>query len=244
MIKWDELNWKEFAKLVPDEYNTCLLPVGTIEAHGFTNLGTDNSIPLGICEKIADEIKAIVAPIVPYGVTKTLLDFPGSLTISGEVFQDYMTDLLASISGSGFDKIVIINGHGGNNKQLQSAAFEISTQTGVKIAVIHWWDLARDIVKEVYGERGGHAALDETAALMAVRPDLLKKDDYSDEDVFLFNPGGYAIPNPSPTIIYNKGEGFLNFDQRKAEEYFDKVCDFILKYLNDVFTRWDRNLFS
>lgn len=242
MIRWEDLNWKEFEKLVPGEYNTCFLPVGTIEAHGFTNLGTDNSVPLGICERIADDLNAIVAPLVPYGITRTLMDYPGSLTVGEETFRDYMTDLLISISNWGFDKIVVMNGHGGNNSALKEAAFNVSTGTGVKIAVIHWWEVAAEVVKEVYGQRGGHAALDETAALMAVRPDLLKQEGYSDDEIYMFNPGAYVIPNPAPTIIYNEGEGFLNFDQDKAGEYFDKVCRRILAFLQDIFARWDKNL--
>ncbi|MBD3169147.1 MAG: creatininase family protein [candidate division Zixibacteria bacterium] len=241
MIKWDELNWKEFEKLVPLEYNTCLFPVGTLEAHGYTNLGTDNSIPWGICERIADKIHAIVAPLLPYGITKSLLQYPGSMTISPGVYKELLVDLFESISAAGFDRLVVMNGHGGNNSQLKEAAFDVSTATGMKILVIHWWDLVSDVVKEVYGERGGHAALDETAALMAVRPDLLRKDDYRDEDVYLFNPGAYVIPNPSATIIYNKGEGYLNFDQEKANQYFDIVCERILAFIEDIFARWEKN---
>ncbi len=242
MIKWDELNWKEFDKLVPEKYNCCLLPVGTIEAHGYTNLGTDNTIPIGIAERIADKLKAIVAPLVPYGVTRTLLEYPGSLTISPEVFEDYITDLLESIALNGFEKLIILNGHGGNNDQLKNAAYNIYKSTGMRIIVVHWWMLADNVVKEVYGQRGGHAALDETAALMSVRPDLLKNEAYSDDSVFLFNSGAYVVPNPSPTIIYNKGEGYLNFDTDKAKEYFDKVCDNIVSFIEDVFSKWDKNL--
>ena len=136
-----------------------------------------------------------------------------------------MSDLFESIARSGFDRLIVINGHGGNNNQLKEAAYDIATGTGIRIVVVHWWILAGDVVKEVYGKRGGHAALDETAALMAVRPDLVRKDEYNKDDVFLFNSGAYAVPNPSPIIIYNEGEGFLNFDQQKSEEYFDKVCE-------------------
>ncbi|MBD3233521.1 MAG: creatininase family protein [candidate division Zixibacteria bacterium] len=240
MIKWDELNWREFKKMVPSEYDCCILPVGTIEAHGFTNLGTDNNIPLGICEEITKRIKAMVAPIIPYGITRTLLRYPGSLTVSPDTFESYMKELMESIAGNGFKKLVILNGHGGNNGALKNAAYDVSVSTNMKIAVIHWWDLANEVVKEVYGQRGGHAALDETAALMAVRPDLLNREGYKDEEVYTFDSGAYVVPNPAPTIIFNEGEGYLNFDQKKAEEYFRKVCDKIVVFLEDIFARWEK----
>ena len=53
-IYWDRLNWQEYRDLVPKKIDTVILPVGTIEAHGVTNLATDVVIPLKIAEEIAD----------------------------------------------------------------------------------------------------------------------------------------------------------------------------------------------
>src|SRR5207237_2708949 len=64
----DRLNWMEFAEIVPRHVNTALLPVGTLEAHGVTSLGTDNEIPTRLSEAIADRLNALVAPTIPYGV--------------------------------------------------------------------------------------------------------------------------------------------------------------------------------
>ena len=50
---WQELNWMEFEKLVPEKYDTAIVPVGTIEAHGVSPLGTDNLIPEEIARKYA-----------------------------------------------------------------------------------------------------------------------------------------------------------------------------------------------
>jgi creatinine amidohydrolase len=75
---WEEINWMEFEKLVPDEYDTAILPTGTVEAHGVSPLGTDNLIPMEICRRIAEDLKAIIAPPVNYGITSSLLGYPTS----------------------------------------------------------------------------------------------------------------------------------------------------------------------
>ena len=66
------LNWMEMGELVPRRVHTLLLPVGTLEAHGITSLGTDNVIPTRLSEALAERLNAIVAPTIPFGVTAHL----------------------------------------------------------------------------------------------------------------------------------------------------------------------------
>ncbi|MGB2770065.1 MAG: creatininase family protein, partial [Candidatus Zixiibacteriota bacterium] len=113
-LRLEEMNWMEFGELVPQKIDTVLLPVGTIEAHGVTNLGTDVSIPLFICEKISDDLKAIIAPPVYYGITRSLYSYPGSLTVSSSTFENYLTEIMLSLGKKGFSRVVVMNGHGGH----------------------------------------------------------------------------------------------------------------------------------
>ncbi len=89
---WEELNWAEFEKLVPEKYDTAILPVGTIEAHGVAPLGTDDLIPMEMAKRIADDLHAIIAPIVNHGITRTLLAYPGSLSVSADTFEKYVIE--------------------------------------------------------------------------------------------------------------------------------------------------------
>ena len=78
-LKLEDMNWMEFKELVPAKMGAVILPVGTIEAHGVTNLGTDVSIPVFIAEKIAKDLNAIIAPPIYYGITRTLYSYPAGL---------------------------------------------------------------------------------------------------------------------------------------------------------------------
>jgi creatinine amidohydrolase len=220
-LRWDRLNWQDFEDLRENGYNRVILPLGTIEAHGVIPLGTDNIIPENIAQRIAPDIKAIIAPTISYGVTRSLLHYPGSLS-------------------KGMEKIVIINGHGGHLDELKQIAFEIHEKTQVKVAVIHWWILCQDLGPEIYGTEGGHAAVDETAAIIACAPETVKKEKYSPDMLYRFRQGVNVYPSPSTIIIYKEDTGALDFDAKKADDYFKAVCQRIKNFILDVFKSWDK----
>jgi creatinine amidohydrolase len=237
---WEELNWAEFEKLVPDKYDTVILPVGTIEAHGVSPLGTDNLIPVEIAGRIAEDLKAIIAPVVSYGITSSLLGYPGSLSVSKVTFENYVREILISMAACGFQKIVAINGHGGQMEELGRAAKGAWEASRTKIAVVHWWMCCDDIVESIYGHAGGHAATDENAAVQAFRPDLIRKDMYSDDMVYNQPRGFTAYPNPGTILTYKEGAGFIDFDQKKAEEYLRAVVERLKGHILEIFRRWER----
>ena len=237
-IKLEEMNWLEFQELVPSTINTVLLPIGTIEAHGVTNLGTDVSIPVHLCEKIADELKAIIAPPVYYGITRTLYAYPGSLTVSSSTFESYVTEILSSLAEKGFSRILVMNGHGGHMDELKNAAMQVHRQHHVQVAVIHWWVLCEELTKEFFGEAGGHAALDENAAILAIDEKLVKPEKYKKEMVYLQKNGLYPLPCPGPIVIYKENEGYPEFDQKKAKAYMEKVIKKVRDEILDLFDRW------
>src|SRR3990172_12167228 len=138
-VKLDELTWLEFKKLVPKKFDAVILPVGTIEAHGVAPLNTDNLIPVRISEMIAPDLKAMLAPLIPYGITRTLLAYPGSLTVSSVTFENYVSEVLDSLAEKGFKRIVIMNGHGGQMDELRHASTRVHQARKIKVAVIHWW---------------------------------------------------------------------------------------------------------
>ena len=239
-LKLEEMNWMEFGELVPKKINTVMLPVGTIEAHGVTNLGTDISIPLFICEKIADELKAIIAPPVYYGITRSLYSYPGSLTVTSPTFESYLIEIMLSLVEKGFFRILVINGHGGHFSELKNAAMKVHREKKAEVAVIHWWILCEDVTKRFFAQTGGHAGLDENAAILAIDPKLVKKARYKKEMVVLQKNGMYSLPSPGSILIYKENEGYPEFNKKRAKLYMNKVTKKIKDELLDLFDRWNR----
>jgi creatinine amidohydrolase len=236
----EELTWQEFGRIVPRKTDTVLLPVGTIEAHGVTGLGTDNRIPGGIAGRIADRINALIAPAINYGITKSLLPHPGSVTVTPETFERYSTEVMCGLADAGFRRVVILNGHGGNTQALKNASFRLYQEKKVYSMVIDWWTLCTEEVLEVYGHAGGHAGTDETALALAIGPENVRQKEYSREMAFLLRPGLAAMPFPGSIMLYKENEGFPDFDPAKARELMDAVCARVADTILDVFKRWQR----
>ena len=242
MNNFGEMSWQEFGHQVPAHVDRVLLPVGTIEAHGVTPLATDNIIPEYLCKHLAGDLHALVAPTVNYGITKSLAGFPGSFGVRPEVFQAYMRDIMLGLHDSGFRRIAVMNGHGGNNVTLKQAAYEVYRETGVQVCVVHWWMFCDPVCREVFGQTGGHAGCDETAMVMASNPDLVRQDLFHEDLAFAYDPAVDIYPAPSSIMLYTEGEGLPVFDREKCETYARLAVDKVKTFLQGLWQAWDRML--
>jgi creatinine amidohydrolase len=240
----DELNWMEFRQLVPAKAKTVLVTVGTLEPHGVINNGADNTAPVAIARAIADDVNALIAPHIPYGVTGSMAPYPGALHVPEEAFRGYVRAVLEGMVKNGFKNIVILNGHGGAQTAiLNQLASELSLSRDVNTLVINWWALASDVTLEVFGEDGGHAGINETAFIQAVNPKLIHRELYSGKDMATANPapGAWsATPFPSSITLYKEGQGWpKDFDQKKADEYFRKVVAKVKALVQETLRKWE-----
>lgn len=232
------LSWTKVKNLVPNKINTVLLPIGTMEAHGANALGTDNLIPTEIARLQAERLNALIAPTLNYGITKSLYRYPGSLTIRPEHFTPFVSDILDSLAAHKFKKIIILNGHGGNNASLKTAAYDFHVRHEVFIAVVHWWQLVADLTREHFGQVGGHGAIDETACVQAIDPALADKDEYSEEMTYLMQGGADVYPSPGSVLLYKEGEGYPTYDLEQARTYLPKMAKAVGDFVLSVMDKW------
>lgn len=237
-----DINWMEFKEAIPSKIDTVILPTGTLEPHGVVNNGADITAPVAIARRIARDVNALIAPIIPYGITGSMDAYPGAFSISEPAYRAYVRDVMAGLAKTGFRNIVIINGHGGpQTAVLNAVAMEIGQDKHVRTLVINWWSYASDVTLSVFGEDGGHAGWNETAFIQAIDPKLVHKERYSD-DLATPNPaaGTYsAYPSPSSIGLYKEGQGYVKFDQKKADEYFAKVTAKVAKLIIETRRKWD-----
>ena len=238
----ERINWMEFRDVVPSKINTVLLPTGTLEPHGVVNNGADNTAPYAMAKNIAARTNAMIAPTLPYGMTGSMADYPGAFQISEAAYRPFVKQIIEGLAKNGFKNIIILNGHGGSQTAvLNSVAAEVSSERKVRTLVINWWSFASDVTKEVFGEDGGHAGWNETAYVQAVDPTLVHPEKYKPEMATAYPATGTwsAAPFPSSIGLYQKGQGYPKFDQKKADEYFKKVNDKVADLINEIVKKWD-----
>lgn len=238
----DLINWIEFQEFVPSQIKTVLLPTGTLEPHGVINNGADNTAPTEMAKTIAEDVNALIAPTLSYGMTGSMEAYPGAFQITEEVYRPFVKQILEGLAKNGFKNIIILNGHGGGQTDvLHSVATQVAQEQGVRTLVINWWSYASDVTKEVFGEDGGHAGLNETAFIQAIDPSLVHKERYNKNMATAYPEKGTwaATPFPSSIGLYKSGEGYPDFDQKKAEVYYTKVTAKVKNLIQDVIKKWD-----
>jgi creatinine amidohydrolase len=237
-----DLNWMEFRELVPSRIRTVLLPTGTLEAHGVVNNGADTTAPADLAAGMAGKLNALVAPAVPYGLTGNLDPYAGTFSISPAAYRAYIGDVMAGLARLGFRNLIVVNGHGGPQTALLE---EVAEQTGrrhrVRTLVVNWWSYCSDITLKIFGEDGGHAGWNETAMIQAIDPRLVQRQRYSDALATpRAAPGSWtAYPFPSSIILYQAGQGYVKFDQAKADAYRQAVIEKMTALAADTIRKWD-----
>lgn len=152
------------------EMKTVILPVGSFESHGMhLPLSTDAIIPERIAEDVAKKLDLFVLPPMPYGNTHELSNFKGTVSITANCLAAITKDLLESVIEHGAEKIIILNGHVGNEHSLKIAAMDIVAKAGknIKIIVLNVWG---DLIK-MYP---AHAGKEETSLMMYLAPECVE----------------------------------------------------------------------
>jgi creatinine amidohydrolase len=168
-----ESTWKQVRRT---EYSVAVLPWGATEAHNYhLPYATDNvqaeQVAIRAAERAwAEGARVVVLPTVPFGVNTTQLDIPLCLNMNPSTQLALLGDLAASLEGQGIRKLLILNGHGGND--FRQIVRELQPRTRVFLSVINWWSCV-DVTRFI-SEPGDHAGEAETSAMLHLAPDLVR----------------------------------------------------------------------
>lgn len=238
----NDINWMEFREFVPSRIDTVLLPTGTMEAHGVANNGADNTAPEALARAMAPKLNALVAPVLPYGMTGSLDGYPGTFAIREAAYRPFVADVLTGLARNGFRNILIINGHGGGQTAvLNDLAGTASREHRVRILVTNWWAICSEVTLKTFGEDGGHAGWNETAFIQAIDRKLVQPGRYQASQATPRAATGTwaAFPFPSSIILYQPGQGYPRFDQSKADAYFAAVVERMTTLAREVIAKWE-----
>ncbi len=176
---WGELTWPDAQRRF-NEVDIALLPVGAIEQHGpHLPLDTDAFDADYLARRVAEacsDPKPFVLPAISYGVSYHHEGFQGTVSISNETLSRLVYEIGISVSRNGIQKLVIINGHGGNSPALNYAAQMINRDARIFVCVDTGETSDVDIEHLVETPNDVHAGETETSESLAIRPHLVKME--------------------------------------------------------------------
>lgn len=241
-LRINDLTWEQFRDRVPSLCDLTIVPVGTIEAHGAIPLGTDTLIPEAIASALASKLNALIAPSITYGVTNSLLPFPGSTTVSSSTFAAYLFEATAGLVDAGFRRIMVLNGHGGQSSEVASVVARLWNEKKAYAVAVEWWGFAEELSASIYpGKISGHAGVEETAMILAIAPNLVDGARAATVRRFARHQGLRARPFPASIILDRRetaAEGVPVLDPAKAKAFYAGVIDAIESALREVFAGW------
>lgn len=183
-VRLAELNWPEVRDLVARD-PVGVIPVGAFEQHGphlplMVDAHLSETVALGAARLAADRGIAIaVTPVVWTGYSPHHRDFPGTVTLDDKVFSALVGQIAQSLGQTGFRRIVILNGHGGNAHLLRNLTQTLHYDHGLRVHAASYWDFALPYLAQWRKSPVGginHACEMETALMAATRPDLVRMD--------------------------------------------------------------------
>jgi len=184
-VKWEELSSGEFVSAVEKAEKVCVIPMGVIEKHGpYLPLATDLLRARDVAYEAAKKEYVVVFPEYYFGQINEARQQPGVVAYDPELLMEILEATCDEIHRNGFDKIILLNAHGGNNGMLSFFSMALlNKRHDYTVYVANVTDLFADddqkkLVQEGYDKlpKGsmGHAGSDEASHILSLRPDLYK----------------------------------------------------------------------
>jgi len=178
-MRWEELTAREFPAAVERAGGVCIVPIGCMEKHGdHLPLGTDVFEARAIADRAAAVEPAIIFPTYFTAQICEARHTPGTISYSHRVHWDMLTETVDEIIRNGMNKIILLNGHGGNIQWLTYfAQTQLEKRRDASVYVA--WPFIDDAETRAVAECAvdGHAGEKETSLMLHIAPELVRMGD-------------------------------------------------------------------
>lgn len=222
-----------------------VVPLAATEQHGphlpvFTDSLICEHIVTGAVRKAAETVPVMMTPVLTVGCSQHHLSYGGTLSFRSSTYLRMLRDLGESLVADGFSKIVFVNSHGGNEPIMTQTANDLAVAHRIWTASASYWSVARPKLGEINaGEVGmvpGHAGGFETAAILALQPELVRADRMRTSHI----AREWIHMGPPGTFIGRHGEltgcdGFTDAPHKATAEkgrlYLNVIIDSVAQWL-------------
>lgn len=253
MQDFPEMRWRleelTLGEVRQANWQVAVLPMGATEPHNLhLPYGTDSFEALHLADRCcgrANELGARVVqlPVIPYGTETNLRQFPLAMNLQPTTLFQMLRDLVESVEASGIRRLLILNSHGGND--FKPFLREMYGQTPVHLFLCNWFQMIRDVVRDVCEHDDDHAGEMETSLMLAFRPDLVRRTesgtlaaDSGERRTLRFKAlreGWVGITRPWHLLTTNSGSGNPHAaSKEKGDSLATAVVDRIAPFLAEL----------
>jgi creatinine amidohydrolase len=239
-----------YGEVKQHHYDVAVLPMGATEPHNLhLPYGTDTYQVEALGERACEVAyragqRVVLLPAIPYGTETNLAKFPLAMNVNPSTLLALVRDLAGTLAASGVHKLVLLNGHGGND--FKPLLRELQPQTPVKLFLCDWFrGLSSDLARAEFRDPGDHAGALETAFILAIHPELvvreeatggLRADEGAARETRLdgINRGWVSISRPWHLLTTNTGcgnphEATAEKGQRILDGMVERLASFLVE---------------
>lgn len=172
------MNWLQIQDLPRD--TPVVFPIAALEQHGHhMPLFTDSLLLGEVVRRVSEQLQneVLFAPLQWLGNSEHHLDFPGTMSASPRTYLDLIRDQAENFLHHGFDRLIFLNGHGGNIVPSHQATFELRQKYrdwGKQLLLAAtYWEMGTPQHDDFVQSQMGHACEWETSMMLALRPELV-----------------------------------------------------------------------
>jgi len=184
-MRYEDLNWMDIEDYLKHD-DRLMLVIGACEQHGHLSLTADVRIPQAIADAASHQSGVPVAPALNFGASPYFLDYPGTFSLRTGTLLDVLEDLVRSAHAQGFRRLLILNGHGGNNCARTRLVEVNNDLPDLRLNWYSWW-LAHSVeaIAQKHGIHPAHANWLEAFPFTIVHemPDGSKTPPYVPSDI-------------------------------------------------------------
>jgi creatinine amidohydrolase len=186
-MKFAEMTFPELRQ-VPRDTTLVLIPIAACEQHSrHLATFTDTVLVTGVADGVEQRLprQVLQLPTLWFGASGHHLRFGATLSAEVDTHVQMLFDLLTPLLEDGYQRLLILNGHGGNIDTMQMALRRLQSRWRERqLSAASYWDLAqKELAALAEGGRKtmGHACEFETSMMLALRPDLVRRDQIKDD---------------------------------------------------------------
>lgn len=145
-MKISDMNWGQVEAYLKGD-DRAVLPLGCTEQHARLSLSVDSILAEKMALDAAEPLGIPVFPVLPYGITPYFLAYPGTVSLRVETYTRILRDILDSLRRQGFRRILMVNGHGGNQPGQSLASEWQADHPEVAVKFHNWWNAPETLAK-------------------------------------------------------------------------------------------------